>query len=211
MISLAMICKIDLKLNNINADGDTPLLMACRDHNKDTQLVKHIINLGKIKKDITDKNKCTALMYTCHYNHTNTTIELLNNLDTPINHCNKIFGSVLNIACKNNMNEIACRLLNMGCKTINVMDKDKQTAIMYIEKNNMIGANLMLTYIDNGINDKMKTCSICQSNISVHGFMHDNSVHSGFCYECANTCLTNTGTCPICRQTIEKIVTIYTS
>ena len=53
-----------------------------------------------------------------------------------------------------------------------------------------------------------KKCIICMSNNADSGFLHDDSVHSGFCFYCALQTKQN-NICPLCRKSIEKIVKIY--
>jgi rubrerythrin len=56
--------------------------------------------------------------------------------------------------------------------------------------------------------DNVEKCKICILNDADSGFVHGDSIHTGFCFLCAIQS-EEYEKCPVCRKVIDKVVKVY--
>jgi hypothetical protein len=54
-----------------------------------------------------------------------------------------------------------------------------------------------------------RECLICFDEEASVGFLHNETLHSGFCESCANTLMHQSSLCPLCNQQIERIIKVF--
>ena len=54
-------------------------------------------------------------------------------------------------------------------------------------------------------------CQICYAALNDvnYGFLHGNTIHSGYCENCANRLKQDGQDCPECRATIQAVIKVY--
>jgi ankyrin repeat protein len=134
----------DCKQDQVNIDGDTALMLTCKNNKSDIAL--KLLEMGSSckgtaetvagKPDHVNTSGCTALLYACQNKMSEVALKLLN-IECNPGHVDKYNQTALLYACQNNMMDVALKILDLNCnpKKINIHG---DTALSLAHRNNMM-------------------------------------------------------------------------
>lgn len=156
-------------ITQVNKDGETPLLLACKNDMKSLAELLCSDPFWNLKMDNVNQENETALLWACFNNLEDVACQMINNNMSNILHINSDGNTLLIMCCCNSMEKTALLLLEKDNSNIDHINKNKGNALMWACHRNLI--NVIKKLIECKCNIKYKRGKFTPLNIC---FKHGN-------------------------------------